>query len=88
MKKKKHVFKVGEIVNDSLKIVSLTRDGKQNRRAYEVQSLNYPDAPTYIVIEYKLLNGQRCAYSNGNRIYQGNSLWNEKHIREYIEENT
>lgn len=84
MKKKKHIFKVGEIVNNSLKIVSLTRDKKQNKRAYEVQSLNYPDAPTYIVTEYKLLDGKGCGYTNGSRVYEGNSLWSEKHIRKYI----
>lgn len=79
-------YKIGEVVNETLKIVSQTKlpKGKYKRKAYEVQSLIYPDAPTYIVQESSLLNGSGCAYKSGNRVYEGNSLYTLEWVRPYL----
>ena len=42
MRERKYKYQVGEVVNGTLKVVSQTR--KNKRKAYEVQSLIYPDA--------------------------------------------
>lgn len=79
-------YKQNEIVNDSLIIIEQTRQQRKNGtvRAYEVQSIAYPDAPTYIIDEYSLKDGYGCAYSNSSRIYEGNSLYSVEWIRPYI----
>ena len=41
MKKSNYKYQVGEIVNDTLKVVSQTRHHKYNSKAYEVQSIPY-----------------------------------------------
>lgn len=84
MRKRKYKYQVGEVVNDTLKIVAQTTKGKKNEKAYEVQSLVYLDAPTYITLEYSLTSGIGCAYKHGNRIYEGNSLYNEDWARPYL----
>ena len=40
---KDYLYKVGEVVNETLRIVELTRDKKYNRKSYIVQSLTYPN---------------------------------------------
>lgn len=82
--KHKHRYQVGETVNETLKIVKQTRSVKQNRKAYEVQSLVYPDAPTYTVLESSLNRGTGCGYSISNRIYEGNSLYSIEDVRPYL----
>lgn len=81
-------YKVGEVVNETLKIVEQTRKlmNKNNytNRAYVVQSLIYPDAPTYTITEYHLLRGQGCSYKVGQRIYEGNSLYSIEKIRPFL----
>lgn len=81
---KNHKHEIGDIVNNTLIIVRKTRHGKENRLAYEVQSVTYPDAPTYIIMEKKLNIGQGCAYTSGKRVFEGNSLYNIKWARPYI----
>lgn len=80
----KYKYEVGEVVNDTLRIVSQTRHSKRNEKAYEVRSLVYPDAPTYIVKEKGLDAGNRCAYRNGTKIYEGNSLYSIEWLRPYL----
>lgn len=82
-----HRYQVGEVVNETLKIVSQLRmkDGNnKSTKAYEVQSLVYPDAPTYTIKENKLNRGTGCGYKAGKRVYEGNSLYSIKHIRPYL----
>ena len=86
MRKTEHRYQVGEIVNETLKIVSQTTVlvGKYKRKAYEVQSMVYPDAPTYIVQERGIDEGNGCAYKSGNRVYEGNSLYALEWARPYL----
>uniref|UniRef100_A0AAU8GRW0 Homing endonuclease n=1 Tax=Mammaliicoccus phage MSShimriz1 TaxID=3230127 RepID=A0AAU8GRW0_9VIRU len=82
-------YQVGEVVNETLRIVSQTilivgTKRKVNRKAYEVQSLVYLDAPTYTVLESKLSNGFQDSYKAGRKVYEGNSIYSVKHIRPYL----
>ena len=92
--RKKYKYQVGEVVNESLKIVEriqlevqYTRKGVEGSfmsNAYIVQSLAYPDAPVYRVREVNLVNGFQDSYKAGRRVYIGNSLYNIEHIRPYL----
>lgn len=84
MRERKYKYQVGEVVNGTLKVVSQTLKGKKKDKAYEVQSLIYPDAPTYTVLEYALASGVGCAYKYGNRIYEGNSLYSKDWVKPYL----
>lgn len=87
MRKTEHRYQVGEIVNETLKIVSQTTvpKGKHKRKAYEVQSIVYPDAPTYTIVEGNLSHSkQGCAYTTGRRIYEGNSIYSIERLRPYL----
>lgn len=84
MKKNNYKYQVGEIVNGTLKIVSQTRHHKYNSKVYEVQSMVYNDAPTYIITEGSLVSGQGCSYKTGHRIFEGNSIYSIESIRPYI----
>ena len=86
MRRTEYRYEVGEVVNETLKIVSQTilPNGKYNRKAYEVQSLVYLDAPTYVTSESHLKRGDKCAYLGGRRVYEGNSLYSVEHIRPYL----
>lgn len=86
MKKINFLYKENEIVNESLKIVKQTTKyyGKYKTKAYEVQSLTYPKAPTYIIAETSLMKGVRDSYVYGNRVCEYNSLWSIKRLRKYI----
>lgn len=79
---KEYKYKIGECVNSSLKIMKQTR--KNGSRAYIVQSLIYPDAPSYTITEYHLKEGSKCAYLSNQRVFEGNSLWGEIKYRKYI----
>lgn len=84
---KQHIFSIGETVNDTLVIVNQVRHGKRNSKAYEVQSVAYPTAPTYIITEEKLKTGRGDSYlakSQRKRIFEGNSLFSIKEIRHYL----
>lgn len=76
-----HRYGVGEEVN-GLRIVDKIRTsaGKE----YEVQSVTYPDAPTYKVKEGNLVKGSGDAYACGKRIFEGNSLYSIEWIRPYL----
>ena len=71
--RKSYKYQVGEVVNETLKIVSKTTlpNGRYKRKAYEVQSLAYPDAPTYVVNESKIVAGFKDSYKAGRRVYKG-----------------
>lgn len=79
-------YQIGEVVNETLRIVRQTTlpNGRYKRKAYEVQSLVYYDAPTYISSESHLKRGDKCAYLRGRRVYEGNSLYSIEYLRPYI----
>lgn len=82
---KDYVYKVDEIVNDSLIIVEKTRSKKGNMRAYIVQSVKYPEAPTYIINERSLMSGCGDGYLlSGGRTFEGNSLYSIEKYRDYL----
>lgn len=87
MRKRKYKYQVGEVVNGNLKIVEqgwhIQKSGGK-RKGYTVQSVNYPDAPTYTISEIKLNSGQGCSYTQGSRIYKGNSLYSVEHVRPFL----
>lgn len=59
-------YEVGDVVNDSLIIVNRIANPKNNRKSYEVKSIAYPDAPTYVTKENVLAGGAKCAYSTNS----------------------
>lgn len=83
---KPYLYRVGEVVNDTLKIVELTRmkNGKATQKGYIVQSLIYSTAETYEITEGSLKKGQGCAYVAGRRVCEENSLWSIKNLRSNI----
>lgn len=81
--RKPHVYNTGQEVN-GLIIKSKTRYGKNNHRAYEVQSITYPNAPTYIAYEHHLVNGAGDAYLTGRRVCEETSLYAKEYVREYL----
>lgn len=78
---KEYYYKVGEIVNETLQIVKQIRVKRKNQKGYMVQSLVYPTAPIYEIVEGDLKRGYGCAYKRGYRIFEGNSLYSVKSIR-------
>lgn len=84
---KEYYYEVGEVVNETLKILEKTRvsNGKKyTQRGYVVQSINYPKEPTYKLSESELKQGVKCAYTSGRRATENNNLWNIKNIRSNI----
>lgn len=83
---KEYLYKVGQYVNVTLKIVEQIRvkDGKWTRKGYIVQSVVYPNAKPYEIQEGNLKKGQGCSYKAGQRVCDENSLWSVKSIRPYI----
>ena len=81
--RKPHKYNIGEIVN-GLQILNCLRYGKKNKKGYEVQSVKYPEAPTYNVYEDSLQKGDGCAYTSSRRIFEGNSLYATVELRPYI----
>lgn len=80
-----YLYKVGEIVNDTLIIIEQIRYEKDNnRKAYIVKSLIYPEAETYIATESNLKRGDKCKYKQGKAVCKGNSLYDLEYIRKYI----
>jgi|SRR5699024_6036414 len=80
-------YQVGEIVNNSLKIVKQIRipNGKKyTQKGYEVQSTTYLEAPTYIVTEDSINQGKKDGYLTGHRIFEGNSIYSIESLRPYI----
>lgn len=84
--RKPYLYEVGEIVNDTLRIVEQIRmkKGKYTQKGYIVQSTVYLNSTPYEVRESHLKEGVGCAYASGQRICEGNSLWDKEHIRPYI----
>lgn len=76
-------YKLGDIVNGLL-IMKRVRYTDKNLKAYEVQSLTYPNAENYIVSENHLNNGKGCAYKANQRICEENSLYSIVRIRPYL----
>lgn len=82
---KDYFYSVGQVVNETLKIVEQTRMGlKTNRKGYIVQSLVYPNEDCYKISESHLKRGQGCAYIAGTRVCKEKSLWGVKAIRDNI----
>lgn len=81
---KDYLYKIGDIVNKTLKIEKQIRVKKKNQKGYIVQSLIYLDAPTYEITESDLMRGCGCSYNRGYRIYEGNSLYSIEKIRDNI----
>ncbi|HJG39061.1 MAG TPA: hypothetical protein K8V44_04575 [Staphylococcus saprophyticus] len=78
-------YSIGEEVNGLIIVAqTYTQDTKRKYRAYEVQSVSYPDAPTYITLQDNLSRGVGDAYASGRRVFEGNSLWSKKEYRKYI----
>src|SRR5699024_91461 len=80
-------YQVGEIVNNSLKIVKQIRipnSKKYTQIGYEVQSTTYIEAPTYIVTEDSINQGKKDGYLTGHRIFEGNSIYSIESLRPYI----
>lgn len=75
-------YEIGEIVNDTLRIVDQIR--VKRHRGYIVQSTLFPNAPTYETTEYILKDGSGCAYTSGHRICEESSLWGVETIRKNI----
>lgn len=81
----KYLYSIGETVNDTLLIINQTRYKKDNnRKAYVVQSLIYPEAETYIVTEANLKRGVKCKYTQGKAVCKGNSLYDLERVRKYL----
>ncbi len=85
MRTNEYLYEVGDEVN-GLKIISQTRRiiNKNNSKGYEVQSLTFPDAPTYITDEYNLKRGSGDAYVKGQKVFEGNSLYSMIEYRKYL----
>lgn len=79
---KEYSYEVGEIVNETLKIVEKIRFN--NRKGYYVQSLKYPNAPYYKILESNLNRGDRDSYIYGSRVCDENSVWSLGELRKYI----
>lgn len=62
--KSPHVYSIGEVVNDSMKIVERLRKTEDNSRHYRVQSLEFPNWKSYIMSENSLKDGVTCKHSN------------------------
>lgn len=79
-------YNVNDIVNGSLKIIKQVKVKENNFKVkgYEVQSLKYPEAPTYIIKEGKLQRGDKDSYLRHRRIFEGNSLYSIEWVRPYI----
>lgn len=85
--KKPYLYEVGEVVNETLKIVEQIRvkkTEKYTQKGYIVKSLIYADAPEYTISEGSLRKGQGCAYKRGLRVFDGNSLWSKVEYRKHI----
>lgn len=78
-----YIYAVGEVVNDSLIIVSQTKSPNK-AKAYIVQSIPHPNAPTYRVPQYDLVKGAKCGYEYGRRLYEGNSLYSIDWVKPYV----
>ena len=81
---KDYLYNIGDIVNDSLRIVEKSRNSKNGKKSYIVSSIKYPKAPHYSMLEENIVKGQRDAYLSGRRVFEGNSLYSIEWIRPYL----
>ncbi|XWX29704.1 hypothetical protein WOJGOHIN_CDS0102 [Staphylococcus phage PG-2021_87] len=81
---KDYLYNIGDIVNDSLRIVEKSRNSKNGKKSYIVSSIKYPEAPHYSMLEENIVKGQRDAYLSGRGIFEGNSLYSIEWIRPYL----
>lgn len=85
--KAKHKYEIGEIVNNSVRIVQKLYNTKDNSKSYVVQSLAYPNEKNnYIVTEDSVKNAKNCAYVSGFKVCVESSLYGVESIRKYIPE--
>lgn len=67
----KYYYNKGQSVNGLLIVEQIsipTKKGKSKEKGYIVQSIMYPDAPTYKVKESNLRWGKGDAYASGRRV--------------------
>ena len=81
---KDYLYSIGDIVNDSLRIIEKSRNSKNGKKSYIVSSVKYPKAPHYSILEESIAKGQKDAYLSGRRIFEGNSLYSVEWIRPYL----
>ena len=81
---KDYLYNIGDIVNDSLRIIEKSRNSKNGKKSYIVSSVKYPKAPHYSILEESIAKGQKDAYLSGRRIFEGNSLYSVEWIRPYL----
>lgn len=81
---KDYLYNIGDIANDSLRIVEKSRNTKNGKKSYIVSSIKYPEAPYYSMLEENIIKGQKDAYLSGRRIFEGNSLYSIEWIRPYL----
>lgn len=80
-----HYYKKGDTINGLLIIKQIRIQTKKSKeKGYIVQSIEYPDAPTYEVKEGSLRHGTGDAYVSGRRVYEGNSLYSHEEFRKFI----
>lgn len=82
-----YYYSKGQRVNGLLIIEQIsiaTKKGRGKEKGYIVQSIMYPDAPSYKVKESNLRYGKGDAYVSGRRVYEGNSLYSYKEFRKFI----
>lgn len=77
-----YLYRVGQYVNVTLRILKRTRD-KQGK-VYLVQSVIYPNSDPYKIRETNLKRGSGCAYKRGLRVCEESSLWSIEGVRPYI----
>lgn len=81
---KDYLYNIGDIVNDSLRIIEKSRNSKNGKKSYIVSSIKYPEAPHYSMLEENIVKGQRDAYLSGRRVFEGNSLYSIEWVRPYL----
>lgn len=81
--KMEYDYNIGDEIN-GLKIVEQMRIYKSKQKGYLVSSIKHPKAPPYKVTQSSLKQGKGCAYSNGSRIYEGNSLYSNISLRKNL----
>lgn len=85
---KEHYYKEGQCINGLLIVEQIRLKTKRSEeKGYIVQSVKYPDAPTYKIKEGNLRNGKGDAYASGRRVYEGNSLYSHEEFRKFIVDN-
>ncbi len=76
-----YFYEEGQKVNS---LIIKKRIRYRGQRGYVVQSITYPSAPEYKIVEWDLKNGIGDAYLSSRRVFEGNSLYSVERIRPYL----